>query len=255
MSGPPPAVAAVRHAVRTELADLHPGALVLAACSGGADSLALTAALAVEGPRRALRCGVVTVDHGLQPGSAAVGDDVLATAGRLGLDPRIVVRVTVGSGVDGPEALARGARYQALDEVAAAHRATAVLLGHTRDDQAEQVLLGLARGSGARSLSGMPRRRGVYRRPLLGVTREQTRSACRAEDLTWWDDPHNADPAYARVRARRLLEVIEAELGPGVGAALARTADQLRADADHLDALARREVDLLGAGPWDVAAL
>jgi tRNA(Ile)-lysidine synthase len=114
----------------------------------------------------------------------------------------------------------------------------AVLLGHTRDDQAEQVLLGLARGSGARSLSGMPACRGRYVRPLLGVARATTLAACEAAGLTPWVDPHNSDPAYGRVRARALLPILESELGPGAVAALARSADLLREDADTLDDLA-----------------
>jgi tRNA(Ile)-lysidine synthase len=111
-----------------------------------------------------------------------------------------------------------------------------VLLGHTRDDQAETVLLGLARGSGARSLSGMPPRTGRFRRPLLELGRAVTLAACADQGLTPWDDPHNADPAYARARVRHdVLPIMEAALGPGVAEALARTAGQLRADADALD--------------------
>ena len=127
-----------------------------------------------------------------------------------------------------------------------------MLLGHTLDDQAEQVLLGLTRGSGARSLAGMPRARGRFRRPLLGVSREQTRASCAAEGLTWWDDPMNEDPAFTRVRARRALVDLERDLGPGVAAALARTADQLREDADHLDGSPRPRWLHLGAEPWAV---
>ena len=129
--------------------------------------------------------------------------------------------------VDGDPALHAEvrARYAALDGLAEEHGADAVLLGHTRDDQAETVLLGLARGSGARSLSGMAPRQGRYRRPLLDLTREDTRAACAAEQLTPWEDPHNEDPAFLRVRVRReVLPVLERELGPGVSEALARTA-------------------------------
>jgi tRNA(Ile)-lysidine synthase len=106
-----------------------------------------------------------------------------------------------------------------------------VLLGHTLDDQAETVLLGLARGSGTASLAGMAPRAGRYARPLLGIRRATTRQACLDAGLSPWDDPHNTDPAYARVRVReRVLPVLEAELGPGVAEALARTAEQLRED-------------------------
>ena len=154
--GPHPAVAQARACVRRCLGDLEPGDLVLAACSGGADSLALAAALAHEAPRLGLRGGGVTVDHGLQEGSAAQASRVEATLLALGLDPVRQVRVTVPPGAGGPEAAARSARYTALEQEAQQTGAAAVLLGHTRDDQAETVLLGLARGSGARALAGCP---------------------------------------------------------------------------------------------------
>jgi tRNA(Ile)-lysidine synthase len=255
--GPHPATAAVRVAVRAALAECDPGALVLVACSGGADSLALAAAASFHAAREQRRVGAVVIDHGLQPDSDRVAATVGARLTSLGLDPVVVRRVSVTGG-GGLEAAAREARYAALAAVARETGAVLVLLGHTRDDQAEQVLLGLTRGSGARSLAGMPRARGLFRRPLLGVPREQTRASCAAEGLDWWDDPMNDDPAHTRVRARRALVDLERDLGPGVAAALARTADQLREDADHLDALADEAVATLGAGPWptqDLAAL
>jgi tRNA(Ile)-lysidine synthase len=217
----------------------HSG-LVLVACSGGADSLALAAAVAFEAPRAGLSAGAVIVDHGLQEGSLAVAGRAADQCRSLGLDPVEVVTVRVASSGSGPEAHARDARYQAFEEVAQRVGAVAVLLGHTRDDQAEQVLLGLARGSGTRSLSGMPARRGPYLRPLLAVPRTTTVAACEAAGLTAWVDPHNSDPAYGRVRARALLPVLETELGQGSVAALARSADLLREDADALDDLAAR---------------
>ena len=266
--GPHPAVAAVRLGVRRSLAGLAPGDLVLAACSGGPDSLALAAALAFEAPRLGLRGGGVTVDHGLQPGSAAQARRVTAVLADLGLEPVHSVRVCP-AGPGGPEAAARAARYQALDDTASAAGAVSILLGHTLDDQAETVLLGLARGSGARSLAGMPARTGRYLRPLLGLRRAQTRAACAALGLQPWDDPQNADPAFSRVRVRlRLLPALEAALGPGVAEGLARTARMLRADAEFLDDLAGAsasriraegtagsdEADFDEAG-WPVAAL
>lgn len=232
----------MRHAVRTALSDLTGGELVLVGCSGGADSLALAAACAFEAPRAGLRAGAVTVDHGLQPGSA---DRAAALAGRLtklGLAPVEVAVVTVGS-AGGPEAAARAARYAALNAAADRLDAVAVLLGHTRDDQAETVLLGLARGSGPRSLAGMApvSADGRYRRPLLGVDRATTAAACAAEGLPVWDDPHNCDPAFTRVRVRRdVLPALTRALGPGVPEALARTADLLRQDAAALDEWAAR---------------
>jgi tRNA(Ile)-lysidine synthase len=242
--GPHPAVAQARSGVRRCLADLEPGDLVLAACSGGADSLALAAALAHEAPRLSLRGGGVTVDHGLQAGSAGRAGWVAALLRELSLDPVHQVSVTVpaGPGSGGPEAAARTARYAALEQVAEQAGAAAVLLGHTRDDQAETVLLGLARGAGARALAGMPAQRGRFRRPLLGVARATLREACTAQGLEPWDDPHNADPAYARARVRhQAMPALEDALGPGVAAALARSAAQLTADCDALDELAAAE--------------
>ena len=265
--GPHPAVAAIRLAVRRTLQDVlrdahdvssgehapsRPGRppLVLVACSGGADSMALASALAFEAPRLGLRAGGVTVDHGLQPGSGDRAREVVSRLAALSLEPAEAVTVTVGRD-GGPEAAARAARYAALDEVAERHGAAAVLLGHTRDDQAETVLLGLARGSGTRSLSGMaavsgsptgrPGARHRYRRPFLTVDRQTTRKACMVQSLPVWDDPHNADPAFTRSRVRHdALPALEKALGKGVVEALARTAQLSRDDADALDAWAGR---------------
>jgi tRNA(Ile)-lysidine synthase len=289
--GPHPAVAEVRLAVRRCLsgAGLASGDLVLAACSGGADSLALAAALAFEAPKLGLRGGGVTVDHGLQPGSADQAQRVTKALAAMGLDPVQSISVTVarpgargeraspgdpsgggpgepgepggrgGREYPGPEAAARAARYRALEQAASSCGAAAILLGHTTDDQAETVLLGLARGSGARSLAGMPERNGRCLRPLLEISRATTRAACAALGLEPWDDPQNADPSFARARVRhRLLPALEQELGPGVTEALARSARQLRADAEFLDSLATAEAQRLappgGGLPLDALA-
>ncbi len=202
-----------------------------------------------------LRAGAVTVDHGIRAESASEAAVVAADLAADGLDPVDVVPVEVVAGPAGLEAAARDARYAALDEAAERHGAVMVLLGHTLDDQAEQVLLGLARGSGARSLSGMPAARGLYRRPLLAVTHARTRASCEQQGLRVVEDPMNRDVAFARVRARHLLLVLEEQLGPGVVAGLARSASLLREDADHMDGLAAAEVDALGGGPWPVEVL
>jgi tRNA(Ile)-lysidine synthase len=233
-------VARTRVAVRRCLADHEPGDRVLVACSGGADSLALAAAARFESRRTGWQVGAVVVDHGMAPDSAeitAVVADRLRTLEPLrGLDPVCTVRVEV-TGPGGPEAAARDARYRALDAARVDLDAT-VLLGHTRDDQAETVLLGLARGSGPRSLAGMRGVTGRYRRPFLGLERALTARACAALDLPVWADPANLDPHVSRVRVRHeVLPMLERELGPGVAAALARTATLLSDDADVLDTL------------------
>ena len=232
-----PAVAAVRLAVRRTLEPV--GGPVVAACSGGADSLALLAGTVFEARAKGLPVLGLTVDHGLQPDSAEVAACVVEQMAAIGATETMTARVTVTADGQGPEAAAREARYAVLEEVADRVGAEVVLLGHTLDDQAETVLLGLARGSGTRSLAGMRPAFDVFRRPLLGLTRAQTEAACRAEGLEWWTDPHNSDPGYARVRVRDVvLPTLERELGPGVAAALARTAAMARADTETLDALA-----------------
>ncbi|MEU3113212.1 tRNA lysidine(34) synthetase TilS [Micromonospora chalcea] len=240
---PAPAVAAVRLAVRRTLTGLPGAGPVLVACSGGADSLALAAATAFVAPRLGRPAGLVTVDHGLQPGSAERAEAVAAWARSAGLDPVEVLPVRVDGRPGGPEAAAREARYEALVAAAHRHHAAGVLLGHTRDDQAETVLLALARGAGPRGLSGMPESRDLdgvsLLRPLLDIPRADTRDACAALGLDPWADPHNADPAYARARVRSdALPALVDALGPGVVANLARTARLLAADNAALDALA-----------------
>ena len=234
-----PAVAAVRLLVRRSLADLGPGETVLVACSGGADSLALLSAAIFEARKQSIRVIAATIDHGLQEGSAERASTLVGQMAAMGADETASAHVVVRADGLGPEAAARRARYDMLDEMADHFGASAIMLGHPRDDQAETVLLGLARGSGGRSLAGMRRRFDRYRRPLLDVSRADTRAACEAEGLDVWSDPHNEDHAFARVRVRQtVLPMLEAELGPGVAVSLARTADLLRADMEHLDAVA-----------------
>ncbi|MGI3780153.1 MAG: tRNA lysidine(34) synthetase TilS, partial [Janthinobacterium lividum] len=230
---------------------------LLVACSGGPDSLALAAGVAQVAGRAGLPYAAVVVDHGLQEESAAIAEAARGVLTGLGYVDLAVVRVEVAvSSGSGPEAAARDARYAALQSERALRGAT-LLLGHTRDDQAETVLLGLARGSGARSLAGMRVRGDGRLRPLLGLPRATALACCAELGLRPWSDPHNVDPAYARVRVRdRVLPVLEAELGPGVTAALARSAELLRADADLLDQLAAEAGSTLQrAGDLDCAGL
>jgi tRNA(Ile)-lysidine synthase len=232
-----PAVADTRRAVREALADLPAGSLALVALSGGPDSLALAAAAGFEAPRLGLRAGAVIVDHGLQGDSAAVAARAAEAARALGLDPVRVERVRV-EGPGGPESAARAARYAALEVAAVEHGAAAVLLGHSLDDQAETVLLGLARGSGTLSIAGMADVAGLYRRPLLGLRRAALAQACADQGLEPWSDPHNSDERFARVRVRRrILPMLEEHLDAGIVEALARTAAIAREDAEALDAM------------------
>ncbi|NEW42405.1 tRNA lysidine(34) synthetase TilS [Nocardia cyriacigeorgica] len=226
-----PAVLELRHAVRSWSARFDGGDAIAVALSGGADSLALTSAAVVE-------IGVVDaliVDHRLQPGSAQVAAEAAATALKLGCRSAHVLPVEVGR-EGGMEAAARKARYAALD---AARDGLPVLLGHTLDDQAETVLLGLARGSGPRSIQGMAPYSPPWGRPLLGVRRTVTRQFCADLGLTQHEDPHNDSPEFTRVRLRsEVLPLLEQVLGGGVAEALGRTAGQLREDNTVLDELA-----------------
>jgi tRNA(Ile)-lysidine synthase len=233
--------------------------VVLVAVSGGPDSLALAAATAFEARSRGLRAGAVIVDHGLQEGSDAVARQAADQCRGLGLGPVVVKTLDVGLGPN-LEARARAGRYGAIEQVAAEVGATAVLVGHTLDDQAESVLLALVRGSGTRSLSGMAPVRGLYRRPLLGIRRAETLEACREAGLEPWHDPmNNPGGAYrsarAEVRAQVLPTMVEV-LGPGVVLGLARTAQLARADCQALDELADAAgVRAAIGGEVEVAAL
>lgn len=266
------AVAAVREALAGDgscRADAGPGRAGnrprgLVALSGGADSLALAVACAVlVGTRDGARLGPIgaaVVDHGLQSGSDAVAAAAADVARILGLAPVTVTRVEVARTGDGPEADARRARRVALAAAARDARpgGAVVLTAHTADDQAEQVLLGLARGSGTRSLAGIPARGtlpggAAVVRPLLGLARADTEAICRWAGLTWFEDPHNRDPALLRSRVRtRVLPALEdpdVGLGPGVRAGLVRTAAIAAEDAAALEAWAGDEFTRLRVDP------
>ena len=230
----------LRSALLTNLTDLTPGDQIAVGVSGGADSVALLKAAIHVGKELTLNVHAVIIDHQLQTNSAQVANQTQALATKLGAEHVEVIKVNVktGSSSGGIEAAARNARRAAFENYAAQKNVVAVLLGHTLEDQAETVLLGLARGSGARSLSGMRMVDGLYRRPFLHLSRHLVRNT--VSDLPTYEDPHNSDSSFARVRVRnQVLPVLEKELGPGVTEALARTADMLRDDADALDSYAQ----------------
>ena len=245
----------LRNAVRPFLENLTAGDCALVAVSGGADSLALACALIKEAPELAITLIAVTVDHQLQSGSNEQAKKVQAQLKAIGYQEVIIEKVSVVE-KSGLEADARTARYTALDSIAHAYGATQIFLGHTRDDQAETVLLGLARGSGTRSLSGMATVNGKYARPFLQLTRAQTVAACQEADLQPWSDPHNLNEKFSRVRVRnKVMPVMEEEIGPGIAAALARSAAILRDDADALDEMAQAVISRVDLSDLDCAAL
>lgn len=247
----------VRQAIAACLADIDPSCRVVVGVSGGPDSLALARGIAALGHPSV----AVVVDHGLQDDSGDVAERAADQCRHFGITDVVIERVRVASGRQGPEAAAREVRRAALEQVADRVAAPAILLGHTMDDQAETVLLRLARGSGARSLAAMAPATGRWRRPLLGLPRALVRST--VADVAVWEDPHNEDPSYARVRVRSsALPALSEALGQDAVIGLARSARLLRDDADYLDAqadAALADLDVVAnadhPGELDAAAL
>ncbi len=249
------AIVEIRNAVKAHLAKLEAGDSVLVAVSGGADSLALAYAVMKESATNAIRTLAVTVDHQLQENSGQQSDNVSKQLHEMGYTKVYIEKVKVNT-ESGIEAGARSARYEAITKLAEKEKVTKVFLGHTRDDQAETVLLGLARGSGTRSMSGMAIDNGLFVRPLLSITRQQTEKACAEVHLKMWNDPHNLNTEFSRVKVRlHVLPVMEENLGPGISAALARSAALLRDDADALDDIAQKEVAQLNLSDLDCEKL
>ena len=231
-------MADVRRAAREWVGGLEasPGrALYLVGLSGGGDSVALAWALSHEAGPLGVEIGAVIVDHGVQPDSVEVARCAASEAEDLGLQPVIVKSVTI-EGTSNLEDKARLARYRAFTEALRETGAQGVVLAHTLDDQAETVLMGLARGSGPSGLKGMATQDGTVHRPFLGLERATVRQALTDAGRSWWEDPHNADERFTRVRVRNtVLPLLEKELGPGVSGALARTAELFREDSEALD--------------------
>lgn len=224
------------------LAGLEPPVVV--ACSGGTDSLALLALAAAAG----LEPVAVHVDHGARPGSAAEVEVVAELAAALGTG-FAGERVEVPPG-PGFEARAREARYEALERARARLAATAVLVAHTRDDQAETVLLNLLRGGAVTGLAGIPPRRGAIVRPLLDVPRADLADLCARLGLTPLDDPMNADPVHQRVWLRReVIPALERRAERDLRSLLARQAAIARAESDLLDGLAAEALERAGDPP------
>ncbi|PLS30433.1 tRNA(Ile)-lysidine synthetase [Bifidobacterium margollesii] len=250
--------------------------LILIACSGGRDSLALASICTTVCGSLGVRCGAVIVDHSLIAGSARVAEETADKCRSFGMEPVIIRKVIVHETGSGVEAAARNARYQALQEVARQTGAAAVLLAHTKDDQAETVLLGLFRTVGLDALAGMPtviERDGViFSRPFLNLTRTQTTEICEAREISWWDDPTNGDssadegglstdlPLRSRIR-NALLPYLIHFVGADLVEHLSRSAVIAQRDRDYLDSSAAKVFDRAvvvepadGAGPQDVVA-
>jgi tRNA(Ile)-lysidine synthase len=230
-----PALLELRQAVRFWFEKLEPNSKVCIGVSGGADSLALAAAAKLESKNFSIDLVAVIVDHGLQANSAEIAEFAKQQLIKLGFQDIFVSRASVQI-TDGLEASARRARYKVFQQAIETYGPNTFLLGHTKNDQAEGVLLGLARGSGTKSLSGMQEVSGIFVRPLLGIDRATTEIACHESNIEYWVDPHNSNQDFTRVRVREnILPLLENEIGPGIIDALARSAKILREDATALD--------------------
>ena len=234
-----PAQGLIRLAVRTSLtSNTKPGQKLLIAVSGGADSLALAAACEFEAKKLGLKIAAAVIDHSLQNNSDKVAAQTAKTLATLGFEEVVVMKIAVGK-AGGPEAAARTARYTALETIRQKTKSHFVVLGHTSSDQAETVLLGLVRGSGSKSLSGMSEKTGLLLRPLLGIERATTEAFCKDSGIKYWSDPQNKDEKFLRVMIRKhVLPFLEKQLGGSVAASLVRTSDQLREDNTYLESQA-----------------
>ena len=232
-----PAQGLIRLAVRNCLtSNTKPGQKLLIAVSGGADSLALAAACEFEAKKLGLKIAAAVIDHSLQNNSDKVAAQTAKTLAALGFEEVVVKKIAVGK-AGGPEAAARTARYTALETLRQKTKSHFIVLGHTSSDQAETVLLGLVRGSGSKSLSGMSAKTGLLLRPLLGIERSTTEAFCKDSGIKYWSDPQNKDEKFLRVMIRKhVLPFLEKQLGGSVAASLVRTSDQLREDNTYLEA-------------------
>ena len=235
-----PAIANARRAIRVtfEAPELAGTKSVLLAVSGGPDSMALALAAGFELPKLGIKVFAVVINHNLQEGSKEIAGTAKKRLLELGIES-VVIDIDVPKGQKGPEAQARDARYSALEKYRAELAADFILTGHNLDDQAETVLLGLTRGSGLKSIAGMKLVDGFIVRPLLGIQKSDLAQACLDSGVEFWEDPHNQDDAFTRVRIRNLMQKIESELGPGVSEALSRTAALASEVDDYLTSQAK----------------
>ena len=234
-----PAQGLIRLAVRNCLtSNTKPRQKLLIAVSGGADSLALAAATEFEAKKKGLKIAAAVIDHSLQNNSDKVAAQTAKTLAALGFEEVVVKKIAVGK-AGGPEAAARTARYTALETLRQKTKSHFIVLGHTSSDQAETVLLGLVRGSGSKSLSGMSEKTGLLLRPLLGIERATTEAFCKDSGIKYWSDPQNKDEKFLRLMIRKhVLPFLEKQLGGSVAASLVRTSDQLREDNAYLESQA-----------------
>jgi len=225
-----------RNAIKKSLKNLPKDSAVGFGCSGGADSTALMLALSTlyKGDRASL-VHVVIIDHQLQEVTAEISQNVAELAKSYGFTPH-VIPISITETREGSESDARRSRYEAFEKTIEEYNLKAFLTGHTKSDQAEQVMLGIIRGSGSRSLSGIREERGVYKRPFLNwLSREETQKVCEENGYEYWCDPHNDLTIYRRVAVRKFLKNFEDESGQKITDSLVKTAIINSEEADALD--------------------
>jgi len=235
----------LQNAVQNLLKEFEAGDLVLVACSGGADSLALAWTTAVVGKRLELKIGAIIVDHQLILESNDVALNAKKQCEDLGIQEVIIKKVNVEHNHEGLEAAARIARYEAFENVLHETNAQAILLAHTQDDQAETVLMRLTRGSGAKSLSGMAQVSGKYLRPFLHLRKKLVHDSLDLIGLKAWQDPANTDHQFLRVKVRHeLMPKIVEVLGESAISSLDKTSQLLRLDNQALEDLAQQKLKI-----------
>ncbi len=237
-----PAIADARRAVREcfQLPNLKGSKRVLLAVSGGPDSMALALAAGFELPKIGIELSAAIVNHNLQEASGEIAAQTAERLRGIGIHS-VVLEIEVPPGSDGPEAAAREARYCALERHRQEVDADFILLGHNLNDQAETVFLGLTRGSGLRSIAGMATVDEKLVRPFLALEKSLLATACSDSRIEYWEDPHNQDDVYTRVRIRKLMHTIESELGSGITQGLVRTA-QIASEVDEYLSLEAQEL-------------
>lgn len=245
-----------RNAIKNALKGLPASSPVGFGCSGGADSLALLFALStLYRKEKANLVHVIIVDHQLQEITAEISQKTADLAESLGFNAHILP-VEIISTREGMESDARKARYEAFETAIEEYNLEAFLIGHTKTDQAEQVFLGMLRGSGTRSLSGIPQKRGVFMRPFLNeLSREDTQKVCEENNYEYWCDPHNDSTEYRRVIARKMIKEVQKETGQSIVDPLVRTAQISAEDADALDFYTDIALNNIEQNEWAITEL
>ena len=221
----------------------------LVAVSGGADSIALLHLLVRFFRDHRERLIVAHLDHGLRSDSSADREFVEQQAAALGLEMHADRRDVHAARRrdESPEEAARRVRRSFLLEARQRAKAAGVATGHTLDDQAETVIMRLARGAGAAGLAGIDEAPGVFVRPLLEIEHDALIGWLRRHELPWIEDPSNRDLRFDRNRVRRLVvPLLQETLNPRAARHLAQAARTLRDDAEFLDALADEHLEAVG---------